>query len=287
MTTDETIKVSGIQMEPRILDKPRNLDRVLQHIRTEALLGAHLVVFPEASLTGYIFRNLGEAVLLAETVPGPSTSRIAEACRKLNVFAVFGLIEQEQGKYYNTSVLVGPAGLIGKYRKLHLPFVGMDRFLNHGDLPLQVFNTEIGKIGLGICYDLEFPEHGRVLSLLGAEIIVMITNWPEGVEFAPEHLIHVRAIENRVYYLAVNRVGEERGVKFFGRSKILDPSNQILIEGKPYQEDILRTEITPALARNKHVVTKADEMEIDCQRDRRPEFYDLLTQPLADKSRIR
>ncbi len=284
---DETIKVSGIQMEPRILEKSHNLDRVLKHIRTEALLGAHLVIFPEASLTGYIFRDLAEAALVAETVPGPSTNRVTEACRNLNVFAVFGLIEEEQGKYYNTSVLVGPTGFIGKYRKLHLPFVGMDRFLNHGNLPLQVFNTEIGKIGLGICYDLDFPEHGRVLSLLGAEIIIMITNWPEGVEFAPEHLIHVRAIENRVYCLAINRVGEERGVKFFGRSKIVDPSSRILAEGKLYQEDILRTEITPALARSKYVVTKRDEMEIDCQRDRRPEFYAKITDPLEDKSRIR
>jgi 5-aminopentanamidase len=284
---EEAIRLAGVQMNPRILDKARNLDLILRHIRTESLLGAHLVIFPEAALTGYIFHDKNEAASVAETVPGPSTDRIIEACRRLNVYVIFGLIEEEREKYYNTSVLMGPDGFIGKYRKLHLPFVGMDRFLNHGDLPLEVYNTDIGKIGLGICYDLDFPEHGRVLSILGAEIVVMITNWPQGVEFAPEHLIHVRAIENRVYFAAINRVGEERGVKFFGRSKIVDPSNKTLAEGKLYQEDILRVDVTPSSANNKYIVTRPGEMEIDCRGDRRPEFYGAVTQPLTDKSRIR
>jgi 5-aminopentanamidase len=284
---DKTIKIAGVQMEPKIREKSRNLDKCLNNIQSEATKGAQLIVFPEACLTGYIFHDLKEAAAEAETVPGPSTDRIIETCRRLNVLSVFGLIEEEQDKYYNSSVIVGPKGLIGKYRKLHLPFVGMDRFLNHGNLPLQVFDTDIGKIGLGICYDLEFPEHGRILSILGAEIVVVITNWPQGVEFAPEHLIHARVIENRVYYMAINRVGEERGVKFFGLSKILDPSNKILAEGKPYQEDTLRTEVTPVLARRKHIVTKAGEIETDWSRDRRPELYGIIGQPLADKSRIR
>ena len=128
----------------------------------------------------------------------------------------------------------------------------MDRFLNHSDLPLHVFDTDLGKIGLGICYDLEFPEHARILSLLGAKSIVIITNRPQGVEFAPEHLVHARVIENRVYFVAINRVSEERGVKFFGRSKIVDLLNGVLAEGKPYRQDILEAEITPAQARRKH-----------------------------------
>jgi 5-aminopentanamidase len=284
---DKMVKIAGIQMNPVILAKPHNLEQCLQNIQSEAGKGAHLIVFPEASLTGYIFRDLKEAVTEAETVPGFSTDSIGEACRSFNVHSIFGLIEEDHGKYYNTSVLMGPLGLIGKYRKLHLPFVGMDRFLSHGNLPLQAFDTEIGKIGLGICYDLDFPEHGRILSILGAEIIVMITNWPQGVEMAPEHLIHARAIENHVCYVAVNRVGEERGVRFFGRSKIVDASNHLLAEGKLYHQDILRAEITPASARNKYIVTKPGEMEIDRCRDRRPELYGVVTQPLADKSRIR
>lgn len=208
-------------------------------------------------------------------------------CRELNVHVIVGLLEEDRDKHYNTAAFVGPFGLIGKYRKFHLPYVGIDRFINHGDLPLQVYDTDVGKIGMGICYDLDFPEHARVLALLGAEVIVIVTNWPEGIEFAPEHLVHARAIENRVYCFAVSRVGEERGVKFFGRSKFVDCLGRSIAEGKPYGEDILYAKINPTLAKEKHKVIVPGEFEVDIVKDRRPEFYGILTQPLADNSRIR
>jgi predicted amidohydrolase len=150
-----------------------------------------------------------------------------------------------------------------------------------------VYNTNIGRIGLGICYDLDFPEHARALTLLGAEVIVTITNWPEGIEFIPEHMVPTRTRENCVYQIAVNRVGDERGVRFFGRSKIADYTGASMVEGRPYQEDILYAEIAPALARQKHQVIVPGELEIDTIRDRRPEFYGALVQPLDDTSCIR
>lgn len=281
---DETIKIAGIQMEPIILDKGRNLARCLELINIAAKEGARLVVFPEATLSGYIFGNLEEALPVVETIPGPSTEIIRDYCRELNIHVIVGLLEEDRGRHYNTAALVGPSGLIGKYRKFHLPYVGIDRFLNHGDLPWQVSDTDVGKIGLGICYDLDFPEHARALALMGAEVIVVVTNWPQGVEFAPEHLIHARAIENSVYCLAVNRVGEERGVKFFGRSKFVDCLGRSIAEGKPYQEDILYAEINPALAREKHQVRVPGEFEVDMIGDRRPELYRILTQPLGGNS---
>jgi 5-aminopentanamidase len=284
---NEIIKIAGMQIAPVLLDKAGNLGRCLALLKTGAKKGANLIVFPEAALTGYMFRSLQEAIPLAEPVPGASSGAITEACRKLNVHCIFGLLENEGGKYYNTSVFAGPHGIIGKYRKLHLPFLGIDRFLNHGDLPLNVFDTDLGKIGLGICYDLDFPEHSRVLTLLGADIIVTITNWPEGIECVPEHVIFTRARENGVYQIAVNRAGEERGVRFFGRSIFTDHTGAPLAKGKSGEEDILYAEIRPALAREKHLVKIRGELELDIIRDRRPEFYGPLTQPLADNSRIR
>ncbi len=284
---DETIKIAGIQMEPIILDKDRNLARCLELIKTAAKEGARLIVFPEATLSGYVFSSLEEALPVTETIPGPSTERIMNYCRELNVHVIIGLLEEDRDKHYNTAAFVGPSGLIGKYRKFHLPYVGIDRFLNHGDLPLQVYDTDVGKIGMGICYDLDFPEHARVLALLGAEVIVIVMNWPEGIEFAPEHLVHARAIENRVYCVAVSRVGEERGVKFFGRSKFVDCLGRSIAEGKPYEEGILYAEINPTLAKEKHKVIVLGEFEVDVVKDRRPEFYGILTQPLVDNSRIR
>ena len=129
--------------------------------------------------------------------------------------------------------------------------------------------------------------HARVLALQGADVIVVPTNWPELTEFIPEYIIPTRARENRVFCVAINRVGEERGSKFIGRSKIAHFLGNPLAEGKPYEEDVLYVEIEPATAREKHVVVSPGEFEVHLINDRRPEFYAVITQPLADTSRIR
>ena len=140
---------------------------------------------------------------------------------------------------------------------------------------------------MGICYDASFPEHSRTLALQKAEMIVLPTNWCEGAELTAEHGIPTRARENRIFYVAVNRVGEERGFKFFGRSKIADCTGRVLADGKPYEEDILYADIEPAVAREKHMVIRPGEFEAHFFNDRRPEFYGPIVSPLEDKSRIR
>ena len=247
----EIIKIAGVQMAPIILDSEGNLARCLELMKAAAKEGARLIVFPEAALSGYVFRSLDEALPLAEPIPGPSTVRIMDACREQDVYVVVGLLEKDRSKFYNTAVLIGPSGLMGKYRKLHLPYLGIDRFLNHGDLPLKVYDTDVGRIGLSICYDLDFPEHARVLALMGAEVIVTVANWPEGIEFIPEYVVRTRARENIVHQVAVNRVGEERGVRFFGRSMFVNCMGAPLAEGKPYQEDIIYAGINPARGKRK------------------------------------
>ena len=284
---EELLKVAGVQMNPVILRKEENLGRCLELAETAANNKARLIVFPEAALSGYVYDSLEEAISVAEKIPGPATDKICALCRKLNVYIVVGLIEADGGKYYNAAAFIGPGGLIGKYRKLHLPFLGIDRFVNHGDLPLKVYETEVGNIGLGICYDVRFPEHSRTLSLLGADIIVISTNWPAGIEFVPEHVVITRAYENNTFLIAVNRVGEERDVKFFGRSKIANCMGESIADGKPYEEDIIYACINPALAREKYKVMIPGKLEGDLFRDRRPEFYGILTEPLKDDSRIR
>ena len=284
---NEKVKIAGVQMEPKILEKERNLARCLELTQIASREGARLIVFPEAALSGYIFTSLDEALPIVEPIPGPSTEKILAACRELNVYVIIGLLEGDGGKCYNAAAFLGPHGIVGKYRKLHLPYLGVDRFVNHGDLPLTVHETEVGRIGMGICYDAGFPETVRVLALQGADLIVIITNWPEGAEFSVEHTAHTRARENHVYYAAVNHIGEERNVKFFGRSKIVQCRGESLAEGRPYEEDIIYAEIEPALAREKHRVLVPGERETHLINDRRPEFYGVITQPLADTSRIR
>jgi predicted amidohydrolase len=200
------------------------------------------------------------------------------ACRELNVYVILGLLEKDGDKCYNTAVLLGPHGLVGKHRKLHLPYMGVDRFLNPGDLPLTVYDTEVGRIGMGICYDLIFAEHSRVLALQGADLLVFPASWPKVGKVLSDYIVPTRAIENHVFCVAVNRVGTERGTQFPGRSKIAHWFGRALAEGKPNEEDILYAEVEPAEARQKRYVIVSGEHEADFINDRRPEFYDLICQ---------
>ena len=275
---DKKVKIAGLQMEPKILDKERNLARCLELIELAAEEGARLIVLPECALTGYCFSSLEEAIPVAEPILGPGTEKLMAACRELNVYVVVGLLEKDGDKCYNTAVLLGPHGSVGKHRKLHLPYLGVDRFLDRGDLPLTVFDTEVGKIGMGICYDLMFAEHSRVLTLQGAELLVFPANWPESGKVYPDYIVPTRAIENHVYCVAVNRVGKERGTQFPGRSKIAHWFGRSLAEGKPNEEDILYAEVDPIEARQKRIVNVPGEHEVDFINDRRPEFYDLVCQ---------
>lgn len=270
------IRVAGAQMNPIIGDVAGNLARCLELLEQATGAGAQLVVFPEAALTGYVFDSLEEAIPFTETIPGPSTDAIAEACGRLGVHVVVGLLEKDGDDYFNASALIGPQGLIGKYRKLHLPYLGIDRFLRPGNLPPAVHKTTLGRIGLSICYDLDFPEYPRVLALMGAQIIVTVTNWPDDIEFVPDHVPQVRARENVVNLIAVNRTGMERRVIFIGRSMVVDQMGTKLVEGKHFDEDLIFAEIDPTAADHKRKVVKPGELEVDHIKDRRPEFYGLL-----------
>ncbi len=145
------------------------------------------------------------------------------AAKKHGKFLVFGMLERNGDKLHNSCVLLGPDGIVGVYRKIHLPFLGIDRFVDRGTEPLRVYDIGLMRVGLHICYDGSFPECVRVLTLLGADLIVLPTNWPPGADTFAELLPNARALENHIYYMAVNRVGEERGFQFIGTSKFCLP----------------------------------------------------------------
>jgi len=274
--TTATVLVAGVQMEPKLGRVAENRATVLVRLAEAAAAGARLVVFPECALTGYGCEDKAEAMALAEPVPGPSVAEVSAACARLGTFAVFGLLERDGERLFNACVLVGPSGLVGSYRKVHLPFIGVDRFADPGDRPFAVHDAGGVRIGMHICYDGAFPETGRVLTLLGADVLVLPTNWPRHAESAAEHLMACRALENVVYAMAVNRIGEERGFRFIGRSSIADPNGHVLTAAGPDSEEILYAHIDPALARRKRLVRVPGKHEIDRINDRRPEFYGML-----------
>ena len=273
----DKVKIAAVQMDPKIMKNSENLQRMVIEIRTAAKNGADLIVFPECVLSGYVFSSQEEALPFAESIPGMSTERLTTCCQELDVYVVYGLLERDGSECYNAAALVGPQGLIGKYRKIHLPFLGIDRFIDAGKESFQVYETPIGNIGIQICYDCNFPESARIMTLLGADIIVLVTNWPQGRERIPKYVVNTRALENRVHVVAVDRVGNERGAKFIGHSKIVNASGDTLAEASSDDEETIYAEVNLAQARQKHIVIKAGEFEVDYIGDRRPELYGELT----------
>jgi predicted amidohydrolase len=265
---------AAVQMEPKLLDAEANLGKVIHFMHEVSLCNAEIAVFPECALTGYAL-SAEEADAIAEPIPGPRTERLTEACREADLVAVaVGTIEKDaHDRLYNTAVLVGPNGLIAHYRKTHLPFLGVDRYLAAGDALPGPFETPVGRLGLLICYDLRFPEPSRVLALSGAQVILLPTAWPSAATLYPDFMAQSRASENSISLVAANRVGEERGTRYLGRSVIVGPNGEMLAEGGAEGEEILCAEIDPGQSDLKDRIFVPGEYELYLFDDRRPELY--------------
>lgn len=279
-------KIACVQFDVAIGDVETNRHKLVERLRTAAERGAELVIFPECAITGYCFDSLEEATPFAEPLDGPSSQAIAESCRETGVHAVAGFIERDGSKFYNAAMLVGPNGVIGGYRKVHLPFLGVDRFLAPGDKPFDVFDLPFGRIGINICYDASFPEAARALKLLGAELIILPTNWPAGAWRTAEFIINARACENHLNFAAVNRCGVERGWEFIGRSKVVDYNGDTLGEASREGEEMLIIEVDLQEANKNKIVNVAGSYEIDRLADRRPEFYEIITTSTKSRSGV-
>lgn len=271
--------VAGVQMDCRLGRPTDNLTAVRGRLAEAAGRGARLVVFPECVLTGYGFPDRQAVAAAAEMVPGPTTDALAADCERLGVWAVVGLLEVSGDKLFNTATLVGPRGEVHSYRKVHLPCVGADRFTDPGDRPFAVHDIGGLRVGLGICFDSAFPETARVLTLLGADLVVLPTNWSEKALKNATLVSRVRAMENGVYHMAVNRVGEESGFRYVGHSSVVDPAGEFLAFADHDREALLVATVDPVKARAKKVVHCAGEYEIDRVNWRRPELYGPLTEP--------
>lgn len=272
-------KIACVQMDVEIGNVEANRRKIVERIELAADRGAELVIFPECAVTGYCFDSLDEAKPYAEPIDGPSSQAIAAACSRTNTYVVAGFIERDGASFYNAAMLVGPDGVIGNYRKVHLPFLGVDRFLTPGDRPFRVFDLPFGRIGINICYDASFPEAARALKLLGAELIVLPTNWPTGAWRTAEFIINSRACENHVTFAAVNRCGVERGWEFIGRSKVADVNGDTIAEAAREGEQMLIADVDLQEANNNRIVNVAGSYEIDRLADRRPEFYGEISAP--------
>ena len=222
------------QTGPKLGNKERNLKQVSEQASKARKKNIDLLIFPELHLTGYTMRD--EVYHLAESIPGPSTRKVETLAREHGVHVVFGMPEESEvkGVIHNTAVFVGPKGLVGKYRKIHLPThsVFEERRYYRPGQEASVFKTDIGTIGLNICYDLYFPELTRLQALQGAELVVCISASPGLRRRFFEGFCLSRAMENALYLAYVNRVGIEEGLQFWGGSRVIGPNGSVLAQCK-------------------------------------------------------
>ena len=269
---EEKIKIALAQMCCKREDKKENTRRIEEITIKAKKQAADLVIFPELSLTGYVVRD--QLYELAETIPGPSTKRIEDVAEKNGVHIVFGMPElsqKTQATIFNTAVLVGPQGFIGKYRKMYLPTHSIfeeKRYFRPG-YRAAAFDTAIGNIGLSICYDLYFPEVYRLIRLKGAQLLVCISASPAVRRTYFEILTLARAVENSAFLAYVNLVGVEDGLQFWGGSRLIGPNGKILLKAKYDEEQLVTGEID-------YGDIKPIETFIPTLKDLRPELFDEL-----------
>ncbi|MEM2147569.1 MAG: carbon-nitrogen hydrolase family protein [Candidatus Bathyarchaeia archaeon] len=268
----ENFKVALAQISCKRGDKKANIEKIRNKAESAKHQGAELVIFPELSLTGYTIRD--ELYELAEKIPGSSTGAIEKIAKELKMHIVFGmpeLSEKTKATIYNTAVLIGPRGFIGKYRKMHLPTHSVfeeKRYFRPG-YHVEAFETEIGKLGLIICYDIFFPEVSRMARLEGAQMIICISASPAVRRAFFETLTAARAIENTAFLAYVNLVGIEDGLQFWGGSRLIAPSGKIIAKAKYDEEDFVIGDVN-------YADIKPVETFVPTLKDLRPELFDKL-----------
>lgn len=265
-------KVALCQVSCERGNKQANIGKVRKKVLEAHNEGAKLAIFPELSLTGYTVRD--QLYELAETVPGPSTKTLEKTAKETGTYIVIGmpeLSEKSRATLYNTAVLVGPEGVIGKYRKMYLPTHSVfeeKRYFRAGYNPVAL-DTELGKLGLIICYDIFFPEVTRLTRLKGAQLIICISASPAVRRTFFETLTVARAMENTAFLAYVNLVGIEDGLQFWGGSRLVGPQGRILAKAKYDEEDMVFGEVELE-------DIKSVEPFVPTLRDLRPELFDKL-----------
>ncbi|WP_436771472.1 nitrilase-related carbon-nitrogen hydrolase [Yinghuangia sp. YIM S09857] len=267
------VMVACAQIAPIVGEPEANRRAAVDAIERAAAAGARIVVLPELANSGYVFRDAAEAADLAEAADGPTTAAWADAARRHGLVVVGGLCERApDATVRNSAVVVDASGVRAVYRKAHLWGREAEMFVAGDEAP-PVVETEFGRIGVLVCYDVEFPEWVRLVALGGADILCAPVNWPyyprpAGERPAEVVRVQANAAVNRMFVAACDRVGPERGTDWVGGSVITDADGFPLAGPHPGEERLLLARCALAEARDKRVGSFNDVLA-----DRRPELY--------------
>jgi 5-aminopentanamidase len=264
-----SVKAGFYQFNPAFGKKEDNLKKVLPVAKNADL---DLLVLPEFFATGYQFASQDEVAELSEEIPGGvTTETLCELSHQKGFYVVAGLPERDGDRFFNSAVLAGPEGFIGIYRKTHL-FFEEKLYFSPGDTGFRVWDTTAGRIGIMICFDWFFPESMRSLALMGADIIAHPSNLV--LPYCPQSM-PTRCLENKVFAITANRIGEEKrkegpSLRYIGQSLIVSPEGKVLVKAPKSEAALMIVEIAPEEARNKKLNPLNNLFD-----DRRPEMYRL------------
>ncbi len=252
------------QMHLHLGEPERNFERVSAWAGEAARRGSALAVFPELWSTAYDLENWRQhAAPMGEGMFG----RLSALARENRIAIASSILEARDGRAFNTLALYDAGGeLVAAYSKVHLvPMLDEPRWLAAGDR-LALAEAAWGLTGLGICYDLRFPEMWRRYALQGARLFVIPAEWPARRASHWQALLRGRAIENQVFVAACNRVGESKGEVFAGRSAVIDPWGEAVVEAGGEAEALITCEID---------LERADDIRarVPVFNDRRPDLY--------------
>lgn len=247
----DIVKVSVVDFHTAWGDKEKNIAKMEDCMRVAAAEGSNIIVFPEMALTGYdddaeVERSEKMQVRLAESVPGPSTERLAELAKRLGIYSVFGMPEADDAdssKVYNAAAVVGPQGIVGSYRKMHC-FGDESNWASRGDKPF-LFDTPWGPMGVSVCYDtFNFPEIVRFYRAKGARLVLSCTANSTAACPRPPLIraeLEGTILQNWVYIASANLCGKDRRDFFMGGSSVAGPSPQgdsvCYYTGNPYYSE--------------------------------------------------
>ena len=227
------VPVACCQLAPVVGDGDGNRQRALAAIVGAVDAGAEVIVLPELAVAGYVFRHRDEVRAAAEDPHGPTVESWCELSRRHGVVVIAGFAERGgPDEFFNSGVVIDRGDVLHVYRKVHL-WGEEPSWFQAGDRPPAVVETSRGRVGLAICYDIEFPEVGRGLALAGAQLLAYPTNWPQtqvprGARPMLETLAMSTAYLNRVFVAVCDRSGNDRGLAFEGASVIAGHDGQVL-----------------------------------------------------------
>lgn len=260
---------------PLSVAEPAGNRRVLSAaISRAAADGAEIVVLPELAASGYMFESMAELEAVAEDRNGSTLRQWCDLAAEHGVVIVGGFVEAGQGgHFHNSAAIVDESGVRAIYRKVHL-WDHEREWFTPGEAAPPVVATRFGRIGVVICYDLEFPEWVRIVALSGAEILCAPTNWPlypipQGEKPAEIVKVQADAGVNRIYLAVCDRTRAERGAEWIGGSAIVDPNGFFRTELRLGEEAIISARIDMAEASSKAVGNHNDVFL-----DRRPDLYE-------------